>query len=80
MVKRPAYARDQKMIEFIAERVRELRADHGLTQEDLANEAEIGVAQLKRIETANVNTSVSSLYRIAKALNVTFDEFFKGFK
>ena len=62
MVKRPVYARDQKVIKFIAKRVKELRAENGMTQEELANEADIGIAQLKRIETATVNTSISSVY------------------
>jgi putative transcriptional regulator len=80
VVKRPAYVRDEKLIKFLAKRVKELRMEHGLTQEELANEAEIGIAQLKRIETANINTSVSSLYRIIKAFNVNFEAFFEGFK
>jgi transcriptional regulator with XRE-family HTH domain len=80
VVKRSSYVRDEKLIKFLAKRVKELRAEHELTQEELANEAEIGIAQLKRIETAAVNTSVSSLYRITKALNINFDEFFEGFK
>lgn len=78
MVKRPVYARDQKVIKFIAKRVKELRLENGWTQEELANEAEIGIAQLKRIETATVNTSVSSIYRISKALKVNIDTLLNG--
>jgi len=78
VVKRPVYARDQKVIKFIAKRVKELRLENGWTQEELANEAEIGIAQLKRIETATVNTSVSSIYRISKALKVNIDTLLNG--
>ncbi len=78
MLKRPAYARDQKLLNFLAKRVKELRLEHGFTQEELANDADIAIAQLKRIESGTVNTSVSSLYRISKALKVKFETLMDG--
>ncbi len=67
-----------KVIDFLSKRIRELRKEKNLTQEDLVDKAEIGIAQLKRIENGTVNTSVSSVYRIATALNITVTELFEG--
>ena len=51
-----------------------------MTQEELANEAEIGIAQLKRIESGNINTSISTAYRISNALNVKIKDLFEDFE
>ena len=76
--KRSKYVNDKKVIDFLSKRIRELRKEKNLTQEDLVDKAEIAIAQLKRIERGTVNTSVSSVYRIATALNITVTELFEG--
>ncbi len=81
MAKRPTkYVHDEKVITFLSTRIRNIREEKGITQEELANEAEIGLAQLKRIELGLVNTSISSLYRIANALDLTLGELFGKFR
>lgn len=79
MPSKSIYAHDQKVIDFLADRIKTLRKEKGITQEELANEAEIGIAQLKRIENANVNTSISTIFRISKALNIPLNEMFNKF-
>lgn len=74
------YVHDEKVIAFLSTRIRKIREEKGITQEELANEAEIGLAQLKRIELGLVNTSISSIYRIANALNLTVGELFGKFR
>jgi len=46
------------------------------TQEELANESEISLAQIKRIELGYINTSIVALFKISCALEVSMDEFF----
>jgi len=42
----------------------------------LANMAEIELSQIARIETAKINPKVSTLFRIARALEINPSEFF----
>ena len=42
-----------------------------MSREKVAAFAEIEVMQLYRIETGKINTTISTLYAISKALNVT---------
>ena len=54
------------------EKLKELRSSRGLTQEELAEKAEIGAGFLGQIEAPNLYTSFSfdTLFRIAKALDI----------
>jgi len=71
------YAKDEKFLSLLGKRIKELRKGKGLTQEGLANEAEIGLAQVKRIEAGNINTSICSIYRITIALNINVSKLFE---
>ena len=50
--------------------VRRLRRAKGLTQEDLAGEAGIGMRHLGRIERAEISPTVDILAKVAEALGV----------
>lgn len=52
------------------ERVLTLRKSQSLTQEDLAVSSEIERPQVSKIENGEVNVSLETIYKIAKALNV----------
>ena len=56
-----------------------LRKQVGLTQEELANDADIPLSQVGRIERGEVNTTISTVYVLANALNLEVSELF-GFK
>lgn len=71
---------DQDIIQFVGERVKMLRNQKGLTQEELANESEVSLAQIKRIELGTINTSIRALERITATLNIKVNEFFEGYK
>ena len=55
---------------FIAANVRRLRAKSRLSQEELAEAAELSLTFLQRIERAETNLSVDALAQIAAALSV----------
>jgi transcriptional regulator with XRE-family HTH domain len=60
----------------VGENVRRLRKQQGLSMETVANDSEIDYRQLGRIERGEGNTTVISLQRIAKAMNVDIHQFF----
>lgn len=56
--------------------LRELRLAKGFTQEQLANELGVEISQISRIERGVINTSVTTLYSISKALKIEVAELF----
>ncbi|APG66472.1 hypothetical protein LPB136_10360 [Tenacibaculum todarodis] len=47
-----------------------------LSQEDLANDADIPINQIGRIERAEINTSLLTILKITEALEISFVDFF----
>jgi len=58
----------------LGENIKKIRERVGKTQEELAQESEIHVSYLSRIERGVVNPSVEILENIAKALKVKSTE------
>ena len=59
---------------LVGNRIRELRAQRKLTQQQLSNLAEIPRATLATIEKDESNPSLAAVYKIAVALDCTIDE------
>ena len=64
--------------EVVGKRIRELRGEHGLSQEKLALRAEFDRTYIAGVEQGKRNLSIKSLEKIIIALNISFEEFFKG--
>ncbi len=66
----------------VGQRIRELRKQLELSQEALANEAEVDRTYVTDVENGRRNVSLEILERLIKALRVSFTEFFnsKDFK
>jgi transcriptional regulator with XRE-family HTH domain len=62
--------RDEKVIKAFGRHLKKIRASKSLTQEDLAEKANVAVSTIGRIETGNFNTTISTIALLAKALNV----------
>lgn len=71
------YYRDNPFIKKFGQRLRELRKEKGISQESLAWKTGFELSQIGRIERGEVNTSISHLAAIAKALKVTPKELFE---
>jgi transcriptional regulator with XRE-family HTH domain len=56
--------------------VRKLRLAKGFSMRGFAKEADMDYSQLARIETGLISPIISTVYRIATALNVGFTEIF----
>lgn len=64
--------------ENVGRRIRELRGEQGLSQEKLALRAELDRTYIAGVEQGKRNLSIKSLEKIIIALNISFEEFFKG--
>ena len=71
------YYRDDKFIKKFGLRLRELRKAKGISQEQLAGETGFEVSQIGRIERGEINTSISHVAAIAKALKIKSEELFQ---
>lgn len=60
----------QDYIKYFGNHVRKLRLDRGISQQELANEANLSHSQISRIERGTVNTSIHNLLCISLALNI----------
>ena len=69
-----------KLREIIALNIRVERTRKDLTQETLAEMADISVKHVTKIENAQVTPSIYFIKRIADALDVTIDELVTEFK
>ena len=65
---------------LIGSRVRDFRLDHGLTQEKLAEAAGLSVPYVSHIERGARKASISTLIKIASALDVTVDALLLGWQ
>jgi len=60
----------------IATRIKELRKNSALTQEQLAEKANIDYKFFQKIENGTRNITVNTLIRICDSLNVSLKDFF----
>ncbi len=56
--------------------LRKLRLSKGLSQENLANDANIPINQIGRIERAEISTTINTLHTIATALEMPIIQLF----
>lgn len=62
--------RNEEAIKRVGQKIRELRIERGLSQEELANLCDLELSQINRIELGKINTSISHLFLIAEKLKV----------
>lgn len=70
------YRRDQQGIDQFGARLRELRLEKGWTQEELAARSGIEFSQVGRIERGVINTSLSTVFILAKTLEIDVRDLF----
>ena len=67
---------DEEGLKLLADKLKEVRAKKGYTQEDLAYESGLTLSQIARIETKKINPTVSTMFKIARTLDVPVSELF----
>lgn len=70
------YTRDIEGIQAFGTRLRGLRKEKHMSQEQLAFAADVELSQISRIERGVINTSLSQIFQIARALNMHPQELF----
>ena len=68
--------RDEEGLKLLATKLKEIRAKKKYTQESLAYESGITLSQIARIETCKINPTVSTMFKIARTLNIQVSELF----
>ena len=68
--------KDTEFTKAFGKNLNVLRKRTGMTQEELANDADIPISQVGRIERGEVNTTISTAFVLAKALNISVPELF----
>lgn len=68
-------SRNQALIDALAVEIKARRLELALTQEDLAGRCELDRPFISLIEVGKKQPTVSVLYRLAGALELTFGEF-----
>jgi transcriptional regulator with XRE-family HTH domain len=76
--KRDPEALRQRRRAALGTRVRELRADRGWTQEELAHRTGFDRKSVNRVETAAYSPTVDRIFVLADALGVTASELLDG--
>lgn len=67
---------DKILQEYISKRIRLLRLEKGLTQEQLEEKADLGTNYVYKLENQSTNIKVNTLEKVMTALDVDFEEFF----
>ncbi|TXD53600.1 helix-turn-helix domain-containing protein [Polaribacter sp. IC063] len=68
--------KNKKFIKAFGINLKMLRNEANLSQEDLANDCDISISQIGRIERGEINTTISTLFVLAKALNIEVKDLF----
>ena len=66
--------RNEKLLKKFGSRLKEVREKKNMSQEALANEANISISQISRIELGKVNATISTLDALASALKISLRE------
>lgn len=64
----------EELSKKVGERIKSLRIQRGITTRDFADMANISHSYRHEIEAGQVNPSLSTLYALAKALNLSLAE------
>jgi len=62
----------------LGRRIRKVRRDMGLTEQAFARLCKVKALKIWRLEGGRVNPTLATLARIARALETTIEELFKG--
>ena len=67
---------DDSFIIAFGKNLRKIRLSKGISMQNLAYTINVEYSQISRIELGKINTSISTVFEIAKALDVPIHKFF----
>jgi transcriptional regulator with XRE-family HTH domain len=62
--------RNSKILKAVGKQIRIQRRKKGVSQQEFADMCDMELSQINRIELGKVNTTVSTLFRIAEVLEI----------
>ena len=65
---------DRQLFFGIGERIRQLRTEWGISQQDLAALCDFEKSNMSRIESGKTNLTLKNMYKISRALGVRLSE------
>lgn len=68
--------KDIEVIKKFGENLKSIRSSRKISQENLAYAADIPISQIGRIERGEINTTISTISALAKALEIPLSELF----
>ena len=67
---------DEEGLTLLSKRLKEIRAEKGISQEELAYRSELTLSQIARIETIKTNPTISTLFKIIRSLEISPKDLF----
>lgn len=67
----PVQIRDEKILLLFGKNLKEIRNQKGISQEELAHRSGLALSQIARLEIGSLNTTICTVYAIAKGLKIT---------
>ena len=67
---------DEVGLRLLAQRLKQLRSEKKITQEELAYRSELTLSQIARIETTKTNPTISTLFKIIRTLEISPSDLF----
>jgi transcriptional regulator with XRE-family HTH domain len=64
------YTFDEEGLKLLSKRLKEIRSEKGISQEELAYRSELTLSQIARIETLKTNPTISTLFKIIRTLEI----------
>lgn len=61
---------DEEGLTLLSKRLKEIRSEKGISQEELAYRSELTLSQIARIETLKTNPTISTLFKIIRTLEI----------
>lgn len=71
------YKYNEAFCKALGTQVRKLREEKGISMRNLALHADMEYSQLSKIERGTINTTVSTLYALAEAMDIPVKDFFE---
>jgi transcriptional regulator with XRE-family HTH domain len=67
---------DEEGLKLLAKHLKKVRMAKGFSQEELAYESGMTLSQIARIETVKINPTVSTIFKLARTLQVPVSDLF----
>ena len=68
---------EKEILKRLGLRIKQLRTQKGMSQADLGIEIDVEKSNISRMESGKFNTKILTLFKVAKALDLTLPELLK---